>query len=137
MQTTGVDVTSAIDTMFHWTIDSRLRQITKMADGELSRQEYQKFLNVIDGAQIHDWCSLFDASNVQLAMTSEDLLHLGVRIRDQISRHTMGPLAIIVPHDTTDSLARFLGFLATANRPMRIFRNIERAQIWLNSARQR
>jgi hypothetical protein len=120
--------------MFHWIIESRRRQVTQLADGDLSWQEYHKLLNVIDGARIHHWRNLFDATDAHLAMTSADLLNLGARIRDQVSRHTMGPLAIVTPRVETESFARFLGFLATADRPIRIFRNIERAQIWLDSA---
>jgi hypothetical protein len=76
--------------MFHWIIESRRRQVTQLADGDLSWQEYHKLLNVIDGARIHHWRNLFDATDAHLAMTSADLLNLGARIRDQVSRHTMG-----------------------------------------------
>lgn len=44
----------------------------------------------------------------------------------------MGPLAVVIPDDKYYLIARVLGMLAAAKRPMRVFNNPEKARQWLN-----
>ena len=66
-------------------------------------------------------------------MSSEDLLMLGVRFRAIHARERMGPLAVVVPDHRAELVARVLGILAVADRPMRVFRAPALARRWLES----
>ena len=67
-------------------------------------------------------------------MTALEILTVGVRIRDlQNADVEHGPLAIAVPDDKYMLLSRVLGILAAARRPMRVFKDADRARKWLDS----
>ena len=66
-------------------------------------------------------------------MSPTDLLSLGVRMRSIHAMGPMGPLAIVIPDDKYYLIARVLGILAAAKRPMRVFKDPEKARQWLDS----
>jgi hypothetical protein len=45
----------------------------------------------------------------------------------------VGPLAVVVPEDKFDLIARVLGALAAADRPMRLFTDLRPARRWIDS----
>lgn len=116
----------------HWTIDSRDRLVVAVADGDVTRAEMEHYLRVLDGANAMGYRKLFDASNGDTSMSADDLLAIGVQIRDRHSRgEALGPLAIVIPPDKSDLVSRILGILAAADRPMRVFEAIEPARRWI------
>ena len=63
-----------------------------------------------------------------------DLLAVGVRIRSlQSAGTTRGPLAFVVPDDKYWLVAGVLGILAIPKRPMRVFKEAQKARAWLDS----
>ena len=73
----------------------------------------------------------FDGTHGETTMPPSDLLALGIRMRSLHQHGTMGPLAVIVPASKWGIIARVLGILATAKRPMRVFQNAGKARRWL------
>jgi hypothetical protein len=65
-------------------------------------------------------------------MDTEDLLAVGVRVRS-FHRGPVGALALVLPEDRLEPVARFLGILASADRPLRLFKNLPSAQRWIES----
>ena len=118
----------------HWTVDSKERLVIATAEGAVTRAEVENYLEVMNGAGTLPYRKFFDCSRADTAMTPEDMLAIGVRIR---ARHattgTLGPLAIVVPPAKSELISRVLGILAAANRPMRIFSDIEPARRWIES----
>ena len=45
----------------------------------------------------------------------------------------VGPLAMVVPDGKADLVARVVGILASADRPMRVFRKVAPARSWIES----
>lgn len=84
---------------------------------------------VAEGALGHR--KLFDGTRGDTTMHPSDILALGVRMRGLHGHGTMGPLAVIVPANKWGIIARVLGILATAKRPMRVFQNAVKAHRWL------
>lgn len=118
----------------HWTIDSRDHLVVAVADGDVTRAEIEHYLHVLDGANAMGYRKLFDASNGDTSMSADDLLAIGVQIRDRHSKGgTLGPLAIVMPSDKSELISRILGILAAADRPMRVFESIEPARRWIDS----
>ncbi len=118
----------------HWTVDSKERLVIARAEGAVTRAEIENYITVMNGAGTLAYRKLFDGSRADTAMTPEDMLAIGVQIR---ARHataaTLGPLAIVVPPARAELVSRVLGILATANRPMRVFSDIEPARRWIES----
>ncbi|MBR2813121.1 MAG: hypothetical protein IKE60_00620 [Reyranella sp.] len=117
----------------HWTIDSRERLVFAVADGDVTRAEVENYLQVLEGANAMSYRKLFDGSAGDTSMSPEDLLAIGVRIREGHARGgPLGPLALVLPADKTELVSRVLGILAAADRPMRVFDSLEPARRWID-----
>lgn len=117
----------------NWTINSEARLITVVADGDVSRHEVETLLDEMASSGAMTYRKLFDGSTGDTKMGSEDLLLLGVRFRAFHAQGPMGPLAVVVPDEKFELVARVLGMLAAADRPMRVFRTLGPARRWLES----
>ena len=118
----------------HWIVDSKERLVIAIAEGAVTRAEVENYLTVMNGAGTLSYRKLFDCSRGDTAMSADDMLAIGVQIR---ARHattgTLGPLAIVVAPAKSEPILRVLGILAAANRPMRVFSDIEPARRWVES----
>ncbi len=115
----------------HWTVQSRLKLITVVADGDVGRGDIDAYLAMVNGTNIAGWRKLFDAQAARPVFTFEDVNQLGVHFRAVDAVRVVGPLAFVMPKVESPELARLLGFLAAAKRPMRIFNEFAPAQKWL------
>lgn len=118
----------------HWTVDSKDRLVIAIAEGDVTRAHVEEYISAMNGAGTLSYRKLFDASQGDTRMTSEDMLAIGVQIR---TRHAaggkQGPLAVVVPPDKAELVSRVLGILAAADRPMRVFSASEPARRWIES----
>jgi hypothetical protein len=118
----------------HWTIDSRLQSFVATCDGNVDLAEVNAMLDAVVGANGLGYRKLFDSTNGSTQMSAIEMLGIGVRMRAlQDGDREHGPLAIVVPDDKYAMLARLLGILAAARRPMRVFKDTEKARKWLDS----
>jgi hypothetical protein len=119
----------------HWTVDSKERLVSTIADGCITREEAESYIASVNGAGTHTYRKLFDGSRGDTRMTAEDMLALGVQIRklQAVGDGKSGPMAVVVPPDKAELLSRLLGILATADRPMRVFSESEPARRWIES----
>lgn len=117
----------------NWKIDPKARLITAVADGDVTRLDIETLLDEMASSGAMTYRKLFDGSQGDTKMGADDLLMLGVRFRAFHAQGPMGPLAVIVPDDKAELVARVLGMLAAADRPMRVFRTAVPARRWLES----
>lgn len=116
----------------YWTIDSRERLMTAVADGRVTRDEANDYLDAMVGAGASGYRRLFDGSHGEPAMTDEDIMGLAVRMRTMQQSGDPGPLAVVMPRDKYDKFARMLGILAIPQRPIRFFTDVAEARGWLD-----
>lgn len=115
-----------------WTIDADQRLVTVVANGEVTRAQFDKLLDTLrDVAGSNSYRRLFDGRHGHTLMAPEDLMALGVRMRAEHHKGPMGALAAVVPSEHAEVIARVLGMLATTKRPMRVFRDIGAARRWI------
>ena len=119
--------------MLYWLIGSRKRLVTHTAEGDLTRDDLMAYFDAVTGADAWTWRKLFDARRCTPAMSPEDLMAIGVRIRAQHARGVTGPIAIVLPETDSETFTRLLGFIATARRPARVFRALEPARQWIET----
>lgn len=115
----------------YWTIDSKEQLMTAVAEGDVTRPEFEAYLDVIDKAGLYAYRKLFDGSNADTTMGAENILAVGVRMRSANQSHAVGPLAVVVHEDKIEMISRVLGMLAAANRPMRVFHEARAARDWI------
>jgi len=115
-----------------WTIDPKQRLVTAVADGDVTRADFDAFLDAVKAANAYPYRKLFDGLRGETRMGPDELLALGARMRASHETGPIGPLAAVIPDEKADLVARVLGILATAKRPMRVFRQIAPARRWIN-----
>ena len=114
-----------------WTIDPDQRLVTAVAEGEVTRANFDAYLDAMEQADTHGYRKLFDGTRGTIGMGPEDVLALGVRMRASHTTGQMGALAVVVPGEVEEPFGRVLGMLASAERPMRVFRAIGPARKWI------
>ncbi len=117
----------------HWTVDSKERLVITIADGHVTREDVDRYIQAMNGAGTQPYRKLFDGSRGETDMTPEDMLGIGVLLRERHATGKPGPLAVVIPPDKADLVSRVLGILATADRPMRVFSEVEPARRWIES----
>lgn len=117
---------------FHWIIDSKQSLVTAIAEGRFTADDVRIFFSVVVGAGALSYRQLFDFAKGIAEISSEEAMDVGARIRMHQANISVGPLAVVLPSRQSGPIARLLGILATAQRPMRIFHKREPAVRWLN-----
>ena len=118
---------------FDWVIDSRKKLIIVSGEGEFTFAEVWDYLAAIAGANALTYRQLLDLSQAFTELTPAEAMELGVRMRMQHGQSVPGPVAVVMPRRQSDSVARLLGIMATAERPMRLFNEFEAAQQWIDT----
>ena len=125
----------------HWFIDSRKRLIVVTAEGPVTRAEIDELLDAVTGAKALGYRKLVDATEGKFAMSAIDLMAVGVRVRS-LHAGSVGAVALVLPsrlprddepEDAPTLVARLLGILASAKRPLRLFKSVASAKHWLES----
>ena len=114
----------------HWLIDSRAELVTIVAEGPVVAADADAYIDAVVGAGALAYRKLFDGLDGTLAMQPEELLALGVRFRSYHGQR-VGPVALVLPEDQREALSRLLGVLASADRPLRLFKTRGAARRWL------
>ena len=119
----------------HWTIDSRTKLLAIVADGAVDVADFDRLLDVIIGSNIQGFRKLFDSRRGEPRMGEQELLSVGVRFRSLHAEAgaVLGPLAVVVRDENYWRVARVLGILAVPKRPMRVFKEADKARAWLDS----
>jgi len=117
----------------YWTIDSKARLTTVVAEGEVSLADAMSLLDAMSGAKVLAYRKLFDGRTATTSMGADDLLTVCAKIRSYHTQGTMGALAMIATADQTVVFARVLGALAAAERPTKLFDNPRQARLWIDA----
>jgi hypothetical protein len=115
----------------YWTIDSKARLFTGVAEGNVSLSDAIEFLEAMAGAKAMAYRKLFDGRAAISTMTPDELLSLCARIREYHEQGMMGALALVATPEQTVVFARLLGVLASAERPIKVFSTLRQARNWI------
>jgi hypothetical protein len=125
----------------HWFIDSHKRLIVVTAEGPVTRVEIDELLDAVTGAKALGYRKLVDTTAGKFAMSALDLMAIGARVRS-LHAGPVGAVALVLPgrlpgndepEDAPTLVARLLGILASAKRPLRLFKSVTAARRWLDS----
>jgi hypothetical protein len=125
----------------HWFIDSRARLIVVTAEGPVSRDEIDGLLDAVTGAKALGYRKLVDATAGKFALSAVEMLAIGARVRS-LHGGSVGAAALVLPgglprdgepDDAPTLMMRLVGILASAKRPLRLFKSVPAARRWLDS----
>jgi hypothetical protein len=115
----------------YWTIDSKARLFTGVAEGDVALSDAIEFLEAMAGAKAMAYRKLFDGRAATPTMTPDEMLSLCARIRAYHEQGMMGALALVATPEQTVVFARLLGALASAERPIKVFTSLRQARNWI------
>jgi hypothetical protein len=116
----------------YWTIDSRRQLVVVTAEGDITRADADDYLDTIEGGGAVAYRKLYDGRAGNVLMNHDEMMSVAVRVRSYHQR-PVGALAIVLPHDKAEPVARMLGILASAERPLRLFTSLAAARRWIDS----
>ena len=116
----------------YWTIDSRQQLVVVTAEGDVTHADAEEYLDAVEGCGAVGYRKLYDGRAGNLAMSPDEMMAIGVKIRSQHHR-PVGALAIVLAHEQAELVARMLGILASADRPLKLFTSVEPAQRWIDN----
>ena len=120
----------------HWKLDPIHHFVLVSAEGEVTRADVEAYLTEIERSTAIGWRKLVDLRNARSALTTDDVMAIGPRLREADAASEVGALAVVMPEAEPEKLMRLLGFLAAAKRPMRIFHAIAPARRWIKAPRR-
>jgi hypothetical protein len=116
----------------YWTIDSRQQLVVVTAEGDVTHADAEEYLAAIEGCDAVAYRKLYDGRAGNFVMSHDEMMAIGAKIRGQHHR-PVGALAIVLPDDQHEPVARILGILASADRPLKIFTSVAPAQRWIDT----
>ncbi len=119
----------------HYLIDSKRRLVSVTAEGGITRADVDAYLEAVIGAGALEYRKLFDWRAGAPAMDFPEVMSVVAETRSLHDR-PHGALAIVLSEQQRQSeqLARVLGVLLSAPRPMRVFSSVRTARRWLESS---
>ena len=117
----------------HYVIDSRRRLVSVTAEGGITRADVDAYLEAVVGARALEYRKLFDWRAGVPAMDFPEVMSVLAVVRNYHDR-PHGALAVVLSEEQRQSeeLARVLGVLISARRPMRVFSSVRTASRWLD-----
>ena len=118
----------------HYFIDSKRRMVSVTAEGHITRPDVDAYLEAVVGAGALGYRKLFDWRAGVPAMDFPEVMSVVAEARSYHDR-PHGALAIVLSEQQRQSLqlARVLGVLLSARRPMRVFSSVLTATRWLET----
>jgi hypothetical protein len=116
----------------YWRIDSRQQLVVVTAEGDVTRADAEEYLDAIEGGGALAYRKLYDGRDGNVAMSHDEMMTIAVRFRSYHHR-PVGALAIVLLPDQAEPVARMLGILASAERPLKLFTSVVPARRWIDS----
>jgi hypothetical protein len=118
----------------HWTISHPTRLVVAVCKDVVSRTDIEAYLDGVVVGDAMSYRKIFELREALSGLDDDDMMALGARIQAYASLpEPMGPLAIVALTDEQHEYARRYAVLATARRPVKIFRELHLARHWLDS----
>jgi len=112
-------------------IDHAKRRVEAIAEGELSLEDIETFLDAVLVADALPYRKLFDGRAAYGKYTDEEVMRLAARLSAYASLGRRGAVALVTPVQYYELAARVLN-LDTPERPGRVFLDPEKARLWLD-----
>ena len=114
-----------------WTIDHGAHMVTVAAQGEVTLEQAQEYLDAVVVAEAMPYAKLIDCTTMVTRATDDEMMALGARMRAYAGVMKGGPLCFVVATpEMLDYTRRYIN-LASADRPVQICKTVAEAKAWL------
>ena len=116
-----------------WAINHPTRLVEASAKGVLHLKDVEDYLQGVAMTSTLSYRKIFDMTQCSPALSKEDMVTLSARLHGYKSMSAMGPAAIVASSDESYQLAHLFETLTSADRPLKVFRELQAAHDWLDS----
>jgi hypothetical protein len=116
-----------------YTISHPARLVVAVMKDQINTADILNYMMEIHAAGASPYRKIFDMTNAQGTIPLPELRRIGQSASAFLESGPAGPLAIVVASDEHSDLAKLFAYVATAKRPVRIFRELHTARAWLDS----
>ena len=121
-----------------WTIDHGQHMVTLIAEGEVTLEQAEEYLDAVVMADAQPYAKLFDAGTMVLQLSDDELMLLGARMSAYGSAFAAaGPLAFVATTLAVKGFAKRFLNVASVQRPAKICKTVDEAKAWLLSRNSR
>lgn len=117
-----------------WTISHADRLVTMKAEGPVTLEEAEEYLDDIVINDAMPYRKLVDCTAMHTNVGDDEMMQLGARMRAYVATLQGGPLAFVVTKpDVLDYVRRYINLAMGATRPVKIFTTVDEARRWLDA----
>jgi hypothetical protein len=121
-----------------WKILADERMVIARADGPVTLNDIQDYLDAVVVADAQPYAKLFDAGAMVLQLSDDEVMLMGARMSAYSSAFaTAGPLAFVATTLAVEGFAKRFLNVASVQRPAKICKTVEEAKVWLLSRNSR
>ena len=106
-------------------------------NGRVVAGEVFEHINRLELENALAYPKLIDARRMQVGFSTEEVMQFAAAIAGLGAVEILGPLAVVATSDEATAMARRYIHLTASQRPAKLFRNIYKAQKWLNAQQPR
>jgi hypothetical protein len=118
-----------------WGVNHDTRVVSATGNGVLTKRDFDNYLDDLAAAATLSFGKIFHmAPGSHLQLSKDDLVAVGARIRSHEVNQLMGRVAVVAASDELYEQAEKFNSKVLAERPLRIFRDIASALVWLTDA---
>ena len=108
------------------------KMIIGKTEGDVTLADIEGYLDDVVKARAVPYRKIFDASSGTSVLSPEDVVTLRNKLAEFTQkRDNVGPFAVVTGGNRQGRMADICQTITTANRPMRIFADIQAARQWL------
>ena len=115
-----------------WGVNHGTRLVSATGTGVLTKADLDAYLDDLATAATLSYAKVFHMADCRLALSKEELLAIGARIREHEVHESMGRVAVVAVSDELYAQATEFSDKVLAERPLRIFREVATAIAWLD-----
>ncbi|HTR86904.1 MAG TPA: hypothetical protein VMI56_20655 [Reyranella sp.] len=115
-------------------IDTARQIVEARGEGVVLMQDIVDYLDAVVVQGALPYPKLIDARGTDFSLSDDDMMALGARVSAYAHFGPRGPIAMVVDTMAGQEFSRRFANLGGARRPIKIFRSIDDARTWLQTA---
>jgi hypothetical protein len=113
-------------------IDETSQRIYTRAEGLVTFAELHAHMNAEESSPAASYSEIFDCSGATTNITSEQIRLLAAERQTIANRQPAAPVAVVATNNVFFGMLRMFDVLTEHVRPLRVFRNAQEAERWLD-----
>jgi hypothetical protein len=117
----------------HWTITPLEHMVVCVFEGVVTADDIVAYFAAIGEAKALSYRKIMDATRGECTASEAELARLAAVMKASAAAGTPGPVAIVTGSSGNDGVVRNFRTMTPKGRPLRTFRSIHAARLWLDS----